>query len=166
MSPVVAPKPKSSSRSRVKEKVRTRLLLLTRAHLDGRGPAARAYDRLLHLIEADLAPGGSHELSSIERTLVQAFCGSAILIDHLNARLLAGEEVDAAAHAATVSALVRVASRLGLRRRSKDITPSLAEFAALHDQEAREARNGALHELDNHLDAEVTADAMREFDNA
>ena len=106
------PKP---SRSRVKEKVHTSLLLLTRAHLDGRGPAARAFDRLLRLIESDLTPGGSHELSAIERTLIQAFVGSAILIDHLNAKLLLGEEIDVGAHAATVSALVRVASRLGLR---------------------------------------------------
>ena len=112
---VVAPKP---PRSRVCK--RARVLLLTRDGIDGRGNAARAFDRLARAIKTDL--GGHDQLSSIEHSLIEAFCGSAILIDHLNAKLLLGEEVDVAAHAATVSALVRVASRLGLRRRAKDIT--------------------------------------------
>jgi hypothetical protein len=157
---------KKPSRSRVKQKKYARVLLLTRAHIDGRAPAARAFDRLVHAIERDL--GGPGELSSVERSLVEAFVGSATPLNHLNSRMLLGEEIDVADHSAVVSALVRVASRLGLRRRSRDITPTLAEFAALHDLEAREAaRNGASHELGNHQDdAEAVADAMRELDDA
>jgi hypothetical protein len=148
----IKPKP---SRSRVKVKKRAKVLLLTRASIDGRGPAARAYDRLARSIETDL--GGASQLSSIEASLIEAFCGSATLIDHMNAKLLLGEEIDVSAHAATVSALVRVASRLGLRRRSKDITPSLVEYLALRDLEAREAKaahNGTAHEFEEATDAD------------
>jgi hypothetical protein len=42
-------------------------------------------------IEADL--GGADQLSAIERNLVQAFAGAAVTLHHLNARLMAGEEI-------------------------------------------------------------------------
>ena len=70
-------------------------------------------------IEADL--GGADQLSAIERNLIQAFAGAAVTLHHLNARLMAGEEINLAQHAQAVSAMVRVASRLGLQRRQKDV---------------------------------------------
>jgi hypothetical protein len=79
------------------------------------------FDRLVADVEADL--GGRDQLSAIELALVQAFCGAAITLDGLNAKLLMGEMIDLGQHAQAVSAMVRVASRLGLQRRARDITP-------------------------------------------
>jgi hypothetical protein len=76
------------------------------------------------------------------------------LIDSLNARLLLGEKINISDHAAVVSALVRVASRLGLRRRSKDVTPSLGEYLTLHNLEAKAARNGVALDLEEAVDAD------------
>jgi hypothetical protein len=121
---------KKGSGSGRKVKVR----LPSRAHLDGRSSAAKEFDRLVDEIQTDL--GREDRLSAIERTLVEAFCGSAVLLNALNTRILLGQEVDPAEHAAIISSMVRVGSRLGLNRRQRDVTPSLTEY--LPPQEAAE----------------------------
>src|SRR6516165_11441939 len=113
--------------------------VLRKGHLDGRTSAAKLFDQLTGAIEADL--GGADQLSAIERNLVQAFAGAAVTLHHLNARLMAGHEINLAQHAQAVTAMVRVASRLGLQRRQKDIGPSLADIIA--QDEAEEAARAA-----------------------
>jgi hypothetical protein len=93
--------------------------VLRKGHLDGRTSAAKLFDQLTGAIEADL--GGADQLSAIERNLVQAFAGAAVTLHHLNARLMAGHEINLAQHAQAVTAMVRVASRLGLQRRQKNV---------------------------------------------
>jgi len=112
----------------------TRPQLLTRAELDGRTNAAKAFDRLVRDIEVDL--GGPDQLSTIERALVEAFAGAAVTLQHLNTRLALGQEIDLGQYAQVVSAMVRVASRLGLRRRARDLTPSLSDL--LREDQARQ----------------------------
>jgi hypothetical protein len=99
----------------------TRPQLLDRASLDGRTSAAKAYDRLRAGIVSDL--GGAANVSAVENALVDAFCGAAVTVAALNAKLLLGEPLDLAAHAQAISAMVRVASRLGTSRRARDVTP-------------------------------------------
>jgi hypothetical protein len=101
----------------------TRPQLLTREQLDGRTGAAKFFAQLADQISADL--GGRDQLSAIELALVEAFCSSAIVASNLNTRLLLGEPIDLGQHAQAVSAMVRVASRLGLSRRAKDVGPTL-----------------------------------------
>ena len=103
----------------------TKPQLLTRDQLDGRTSAAKLLDRLVTAIEVDL--GGSEQLSTIERQLVEAFAGACVTMQHLNTKLALGERIDLAEHAQAVSAMVRVASRLGLQRRAKEIGPNLAD---------------------------------------
>jgi hypothetical protein len=104
---------------------RARSPLLTRGQLDGRTAAAKIFDRLVVDIEGDL--GGADQLSTIERALVEAFAGACVTLHHLNAKLALGEEIDLGQHAQAVSAMVRIASRLGLQRRAKDVGPTLAD---------------------------------------
>jgi len=104
---------------------RTRPQLLTRAELDGRTNAARYFDRLVVDIEADL---GRDQLSTIERQLIEAFAGAAMSLHHLNTQLALGQTIDIGQHAQCVSAMVRVASRLGLKRRMIDRTPTLSDI--------------------------------------
>jgi hypothetical protein len=104
----------------------TRPQLMTRSQLDGRTGAAKVFDRLAGEIASDLA--GRDGLSAIEASLVEAFCGSFVVLDSLNTRLLLGQSIDVSEHAMCVSALVRVASRLGLQRRAKHITPTLHQY--------------------------------------
>jgi hypothetical protein len=68
-----------------------------------------------------------------ETRLVEAFAGSAITLDNLNARTLLGEPISLAEYAQTVSAMVRVASRLGCSKRFRDVTPpDPLQYAAEH----------------------------------
>jgi len=105
----------------------TRPQLLTRDQLDGRTNAAKVFDRLVVDIEGDL--GGREQLSTIERALIEAFAGAYVTLSYLNAKVALGEEIDLAQHAQAVSAMVRVASRLGLQRRAREVTPDPLDYA-------------------------------------
>jgi hypothetical protein len=111
---------------------RGRVRLLTREHLDGRTTSARMFSQLAAQIETDL--GGRDDLSAIELQLIEAFCGASILLNHLNTKLIQGEPVEPLAHAQAASTLVRVANKLGLQRRARDVSPSLRDL--MRDEEA------------------------------
>jgi hypothetical protein len=115
----------------------TRPQLVTRAALDGRTGAARLFDKLVGDIETDL--GGHDRLSTIQRTLVEAFVGGAVTLHNLNVRLALGQDIDPGTHGAVVSALVRVASRLGVQRVPRDITPDPLSYAREHKDEDAES---------------------------
>jgi hypothetical protein len=103
--------------------------LLTRDQIDGRTKARKQFDSIAEGIAADL--GGEHQLSTVQRHLVEAFAGAAVHMHDLNARLLLGEEVDIIAHSQAISTMVRIASRIGINRVPRDITPpSVAEYLA------------------------------------
>jgi hypothetical protein len=106
---------------------RTRPQLLTRDQLDGRTNAAKVFDRLCADIEADL--GGRDQLSTIEVTLIEAYAGAAVTLNHLNTQLALGQPIDLSQYAQAVSAMVRVASRLGLKRQPKPVE-SLSDYLA------------------------------------
>jgi hypothetical protein len=107
---------------------RTRPQLLSRLELDRRLNTVKQFDQCVAAIKADL--GGGDRLSAIETRLVEAFAGSAITLDNLNARVLLGEPISLSEFAQTVSAMVRVASRLGCSKRLRDVTPqSLDDIA-------------------------------------
>ena len=93
---------------------RKKVVPLAREHLDGRSLACRNYNRTCRGIAADL--GG--DLSTVQEKFVESFAGIWLQIAAMNARLLAGEEVDTLAHSTAVSTLVRVGTRLGMHRRT------------------------------------------------
>jgi hypothetical protein len=111
---------------RRRSKRATRPQLLVRSRLDGRTNAAREFDRLVSDVQADL--GGRDQLSAIEVALVEAFAGATVTLNNLNTRLLLGQPISLAEHAQAVSAMVRVASRLGISRRARDLGPTLSDF--------------------------------------
>jgi hypothetical protein len=102
--------------------------LLTRQALDGRTRACRAFDQIAGSIAADL--GGEAALSTVQRHLIEAFAGCTIALQAINARILDGKPVDISEQANAASVLVRLASRLGVARVARDVTPSLADIAA------------------------------------
>jgi hypothetical protein len=108
-----------------------KLHLITRDAIDQRSNAYRLFQRLAADIEADL--GGRDQLSTIEITLIEAYVGAAVTLQHLNTRLALGEPIDLSEHAQAVSAMVRVASRLGLRRRAREIEVDPLDYAARED---------------------------------
>lgn len=85
----------------------------------------RKFDACVSSIEGEL--GSGDQLTTIERALIHAFAGAAVHVEHLNARLLLGQPIDLAEHAQAISSLVRIAARLGTKRRARDVT-SLGEI--------------------------------------
>src|SRR5262249_54145799 len=131
---IIAPRKPPESPGKAPSRRRHRASLprpFSRREIDGRSSAAKLFDQLTGAIEADL--GGADQFSAIDRHLVHAFAGAAVTLHHLNARLMAGEEINLAQHAQAVSAMVRVASRLGLQRRQKDVEPTLAQILAAEE---------------------------------
>jgi hypothetical protein len=111
----------TSGRRRKRKHVAVKPPLLTRDVIDGRTSVAKAFDKLVDDIHSDL--GGREALSAIELALVEAFVGASVTLDQLNAKLLLGEKIDLSQHSQASNAMVRIASRLGLRRRPRDVTP-------------------------------------------
>jgi hypothetical protein len=116
----------TSIRKARRRHVATRPQLLMRSELDGRTSAAKVFDRMVGAIEADL--GGREQLSAIERTLIEAYAGSFVSLNHLNTQLMLGQAINISEHSNCASTMVRIAVRLGLERRQRDVTPSLAEY--------------------------------------
>jgi hypothetical protein len=95
--------------------------LISRSQLDHRTKAAQEFDQIASAIASDL--GGEDRLSTVQKHLVEAFAGAAIHVNDLNARLLLGQEVDILEHSQAISTMVRIASRIGVHRLAKDISP-------------------------------------------
>jgi hypothetical protein len=100
-------------------------ILPTRANLDGRTAAAKLFEKLAGEIAADL--GGESELTTIERALIEGFCGAAVILNAMNVKLALGQEIDLAEHAAAASSMVRIAAKLGLARRTRDVTSGVGQ---------------------------------------
>jgi hypothetical protein len=98
---------------------RGKLRLVTRQNLDGRTKGRKQFDAIAEGIADDLK--GSGKLSTIQLHLIEAFAGCAIIINAINAKLLSGEAIDVTEHSQAASTLVRLASRLGLHRRLRDV---------------------------------------------
>jgi hypothetical protein len=98
---------------------RSRPQLLTARDLDKRSNAYKAFTQMVADIEADL--GGRDALSTIERTMVAAYVGAAITLQHFNTQLALGQQIDLTQLASAASVLVRIGGRLGLKRRARDV---------------------------------------------
>jgi hypothetical protein len=94
--------------------------------VDQRGAIARRYRDLVAQIAID--QGGADRCSETRMQLIRRFASGAVLAEELEARLARGEPIDIAEHALLSSTLVRLAQRIGLERRAKNITPSLSEY--------------------------------------
>jgi hypothetical protein len=96
--------------------------------LGDRSGSARFFRKMVKDVESDL--GGRRFLSRIEAELIRAFCGAATMLQYQNVQLALGEtsEIDPTAYATLASTMLRIGSRLGLRRRSKDVSPTLDDY--------------------------------------
>ena len=100
--------------------------LLTLGHLDGRTAAARRARELIEAIEADL--GGADRLSEGSRQLVQRAAVLGAYIENCEARWLGGQVVDLSDYLAAINAQRRVLATIGLDRRARNVTPTVAQY--------------------------------------
>jgi hypothetical protein len=113
--------------------------LLTLADLDKRTSAARRAHDLIDSVTADL--GGLDRLATGERQIVQRAAMIGTMAEDIEARWLLGEPVDATVLCTLANAQRRLFESVGLSRRPRELTPSVAEYVAhtAADEEASAA---------------------------
>ena len=74
--------------------------------------------------------------------LVRRFAAAAVLAEMLEARLARGEQIDVGEHGHLSSTLCRLAQRIGINRRARDITPTLTEYLAQREIEHDDGEAG------------------------
>ena len=91
--------------------------------IDQTSGAGRFFAKMVREIEVDLGAGSRRNLSRIECELVRAFAGAATQLRYLNHQVLLGEgsEIDLAGFSQLASTMLRIGSRLGTERRSKQV---------------------------------------------
>lgn len=98
--------------------------------VDGRSLVARRYRDVIAAIVVD--QGGADHLSEARLQLIRRFAAAAVLAEQMEAKLARGEAIDLQDHALLSSTLVRIAQRIGIERRTKNVTPSLSEYLEAH----------------------------------
>jgi hypothetical protein len=93
---------------------------------DGRLRVARRFRDIAAAILVD--QGGFDACSESRRQLIRRFSAACVLAEDLEGRLARGEEVDVARHALLCSTLTRLAQRIGINRRLKNVTPDLHDY--------------------------------------
>jgi len=106
----------------------SKLRLLTLDQLDHRTAAAKRCRDLIGAIELDL--GGSDRLSTSERQIIQRAAITGAVLEDIETRWLAGDPIDPALYATLGNAQRRLLETIGLRRRARDVTPSVDEYVA------------------------------------
>ena len=94
--------------------------------IDGRSLIARRYRDVLEAICQD--QGGKDRLAEARIQLIRRFSAAAVMAEEMEAQLALGKTINVAEHAQLTSAMVRVASRIGINRRAREIVPTLNEY--------------------------------------
>jgi hypothetical protein len=95
---------------------------------------------------------GGIALSETRMQLIRRFAACAVLAESLEARLVNGGTIDIAEHSQLSSTLVRLASRIGLDRIPRDVSPAtLSQYMA--------QRRAELDADDAEQDEEASSDA-------
>ncbi len=96
--------------------------------VDGRTRPAKAYEATVNAIVADL--GGEGAISRAELEIVRRAAGLGVLAGLIEAAIVAGDDIEPMQYQSIANAQGRLLSRLGLRRRARDVTPPLADYLA------------------------------------
>src|ERR1700683_772404 len=91
--------------------------------VDGRSTIARRYRDIMSALLVD--QGGADQCSEALKQLIRRFPAASVLAEQMEAALVRGEPTDLAQHALLTSTLVRLAQRIGIDRRAKELTPRL-----------------------------------------
>ena len=94
--------------------------------LDGRSASARRFRDLVNAIVAEM--GGLDRCSEIKLGLVRRLAATTVQAEMLEARMVDGEQIDVGQLCTLASTTVRIASRLGLERRAKPVTPTVKDY--------------------------------------
>lgn len=105
-----------------------KIRLLTLADLDKRTTAAKRARDLIRSVHVDL--GGLDRLATGEKQVVQRAVLLGVMAEDIESRWLMGEAVDPVTLATLANAQRRLFESLGMARRPREVTPSVADYVA------------------------------------
>lgn len=94
--------------------------------VDGRSLIARRFRDVADAVAAD--QGGADHLSETRLQLIRRFAASAVVAEQMEAQLALGHPIDVATHSTLTSTMVRVAQRIGINRKAREVLPSLESY--------------------------------------
>ena len=97
-------------------------------NIDGRSATALRMKEIATALVTDA--GGMARVSEARAALIRRFATLAVQAEAMEARLVNGADLDVSEYSLLVSTMVRVATRLGLHRVSRETTPDLATYVA------------------------------------
>ncbi len=100
--------------------------------VDGRSALARRFRDVLGEIVADM--GGVEVTSEGQRQLARRVATLAVQAEQMEAEWAAGGELNIDTYVTLVNALGRALTRIGLRRRARNVTPDLKSYLAAKAQ--------------------------------
>jgi hypothetical protein len=114
-----------AQRTAMRRLLTKKLALITPDMIDEKSAAFQNYKQVVKGVTSDLG----NRLSTVEQVLVNAFGAATVLLADLTARQLLGDQsvLQQKGFSQTVTALVRLSERLGVRHRGKDL-PSLGAY--------------------------------------
>lgn len=111
--------------------------------LDARSKLARRFRDICSAILAD--QGGEENCAEARLQLIRRFSAAAVMAETMEAKMASGENIRIEEHAQLTNALVKVASRIGIDRRARDIGPTLGDVLRNGIEQDRERdERGAL----------------------
>jgi hypothetical protein len=101
--------------------------------IDGRSPMARRYRDIAAALISDNS--GIAHCAEARVQLIRRFSAACVMAEAMEAKLVMGEPIDVAEHSLLASTLVRLAQRIGIDRRARDIVPDLKDYLAARSEE-------------------------------
>jgi hypothetical protein len=101
--------------------------------IDGRSAQARRFRDIVAQLVQD--QGGLDQMSEARLQLVRRFAAVAVIAEQMEGDLTSGKVVNITEYASLSSTLVRVAQRIGINRRLKNVTPDLQDYLEAHATE-------------------------------
>jgi hypothetical protein len=105
--------------------------------VDQRSAIARRFRDVMCSVISDA--GGIDRLSEAKLQLIRRFSALVVQAETMEAAFVEGKPFDFDAHARISSTLVRLATRIGLKRAIKDITPSVEDYVRHINEQSAEA---------------------------
>lgn len=96
--------------------------------IDGRSLPARRFVELVHDVSSDM--GGRDDLSAVQKQLVKRFVGACVIAELMEAKLVAGGDVDVAQYSTLANTSNRLAASIGIRRQPRDVVTLEAYLAS------------------------------------
>lgn len=102
--------------------------------VDGRSMVARRYRDISFAIFADA--GGVEQCSEARQQLIRRFAACSVIAETMEAELANGKPINIAEHSQLSSTLTRLATRIGIDRMARDVTPTLQDYLDEHGYDA------------------------------